>query len=80
MASKFGLGRGLADLNVARGPMPDEMSERELRGELDQLLLDDFYRNRMFKEYDEMVIGPLGEPGASEHAAAKMLELLRKKG
>lgn len=70
----------VADFTVVRELVADEMSERELRGELDQLLLDDFYRNRMFKEYDEMVIGPLGEPGASEHAAAKMLELLRKKG
>ena len=69
----------VADFTVVRELVADEMSERELRGELDQLLLDDFYRNRMFKEYDEMVIGPLGEPGASEHAAAKMLELLRKK-
>ena len=69
----------VADFTVVRELVADEMRELELRDELDQLLLDDFYRNRMFKEYDEMVIGPLGESGASEHAATKMLELLRKK-
>ena len=70
----------VADSAVVRELVADEMRELELRDELDQLLLDDCYRKRMFKEYDEMVIGPLGEPGASEHAATKMLELLRKNG
>jgi lipid-A-disaccharide synthase len=70
----------VADFAVVRELVADGMNERELKEELDQLLLDDFYRSRMLKEYDEMVLAPLGEAGASEHAATKMLELLRKKG
>ena len=68
----------VADAEVVRELVADEMNELTLRGELDHLLLDDAYRSRMFKEYDEMVLHPLGEPGASEHATAKMVELLRK--
>lgn len=70
----------VADFTVVRELVADGMNERELKEELDQLLLDDFYRNRMFKEYDEMVLCPLGEPGASEHAAEKMVELMTKMG
>ena len=69
----------VADFPLVRELVADEMRERELAEELNQLLLDDFYRNRMFSEYDKMVIAPLGESGASEHAADKMVELLRKK-
>lgn len=69
----------VADFPLVHELVADEMRERELTEELNQLLLDDFYRNRMFSEYDKMVIAPLGEPGASEHAADKMVELLRKK-
>ena len=69
----------VADAEVVRELVADGMNERELKEELDQLLLDDFYRNRMFKEYDEMVLRPLGEPGASEHAAEKMVELLERR-
>ena len=68
----------VADFPLVRELVADEMRERELAEELNQLLLDDFYRNRMFSEYDKMVIAPLGEPGASEHAADKMVELLRQ--
>ena len=69
----------VADFPLVHELVADEMRERELAEELNQLLLDDFYRNRMFSEYDKMVIAPLGESGASEHAADKMVELLRKK-
>ncbi len=70
----------VADFAVVRELVADGMNERELKEELDQLLLDDFYRSRMLREYDEMVLRPLGEAGASEHAATKMFELLRKNG
>ena len=69
----------VANFTVVRELVADGMNERELKEELDQLLLEDFYRNRMFKEYDEMVLLPLGEAGASEHAAEKMVQLLRGK-
>lgn len=69
----------VADFTVVRELVADGMNERELKEELDQLLLDDFYRSRMLKEYDEMVLRPLGEAGASEYAAEKIVGLLRKK-
>lgn len=67
----------VANFPLVRELVAHEMRERELTEELDRLLLDDFYRNRMFDEYDKMVIAPLGEPGASEHTAEKMVKLLK---
>ena len=69
----------VADSAVVRELVADGMNERELKEELGQLLLDDFYRNRMFKEYDEMVLSSLGEAGASEHTAEKVMALLQGK-
>jgi lipid-A-disaccharide synthase len=69
----------VANFPVVRELVAHEMSEHELRDELDQILFDDSYRNRMLSEYDRMVLTPLGEPGASKHAADKMIELLRKR-
>jgi lipid-A-disaccharide synthase len=69
----------VADFPLVRELVADEMRERELTEELNLLLLDDFYRNRMFSEYDKMVIAPLGEPGASEHAATAIAQLLRRR-
>ena len=68
----------VADFTVVRELVAEEMREQELKEELDQLLLDEVYRRRMYEEYDNMVLQPLGEPGASEHAADKMIELLTK--
>ena len=69
----------VANRRVVRELVAHEMKVQVLMEELDQLLLNESYYNHMLDEYDEMVIRPLGEPGASEHAADKMLELLRKK-
>ncbi len=69
----------VADFTVVRELVAEEMREQELKEELDQLLLDEVYRKRMYQEYDDMVLRPLGEPGASEHAADKMIELLTTK-
>ena len=68
----------IADFTVVRELVADEMREQELKEELNQLLLDNFYRERMLDEYDKMVLAPLGEPGASEHAATKITELLKQ--
>lgn len=68
----------VSDYPLVRELVADEMRERELVEELNQLLLDTFYRERMVHEYGQMVLTPLGEPGASDHAAVKMVELLRK--
>ena len=68
----------VADRSVVRELVADGMNERDLKEELSQLLLNATYYDSMKEEYDRMVITPLGEPGASEHAATKMVELLRK--
>lgn len=67
----------IADTPIVRELVADEMCEKELKKELDLILLDDAARNSMLDEYDKKVIGPLGEAGASEHAADKMLQLLK---
>ena len=68
----------IADDEVVRELVADEMNELELRTELDKLLLDEDHRRRMWSEYNALVITPLGEAGASEHAAEKMIALLGK--
>ena len=69
----------VADFPVVNELVAHEMNERDLRCSLDMLLLDEFCYKRMLSEYDRMVLAPLGEPGASEHAAGKMIELLGHK-
>ena len=66
----------IADYPLVRELVADEMCEQELRDSLDCILLDDTFRHRMLEEYDRMVIAPLGEAGASEHAAEQMIALL----
>ena len=68
----------IADHMVVKELVADEMREQILKKELEQLLLDTSYRNRMFDEYDKRVLTPLGAPGASEHAATKIIELLKQ--
>lgn len=67
----------VADIPMVRELVADEMCENKLKEELDRLLLNNSYRELMYKEYDDLVIAPLGKPGASDHAADKMLEILR---
>lgn len=51
-------------------------SVEAIRDEVNRLLFDQPYRNRMLADYDE-IIDSLGSAGASEKAAKQMVELLR---
>ena len=68
----------IADFPVVDELVADKMCEQNLCETLDEILLDDLARQCMLREYDHLVITPLGEPGASEHTASKMFKLLRK--
>ncbi len=65
----------VADKEVVRELVADTMTVSNVRSELDALLNDDAYRNKMLQEYDRM-IKILGPAGASRQAALKMIELL----
>ena len=67
----------VADCSVVPELVADKMCEQELREALKQILTDESFRNHMLEEYDLTVISPLGEPGASQHAAEKMVQLLK---
>lgn len=65
----------VADKEVVRELVADTMTVANVRMELERLLNDTAYRNRMLQEYDRM-IKILGPAGASHQAALKMIELL----
>ena len=65
----------VADKEVVRELVADTMTVSNVRSELDALLNDEAYRNKMLQEYDRM-IKILGPAGASRQAALKMVELL----
>ena len=67
----------VADGQLVRELVAHEMCEQELSKELDKILLDASHRTRMLAAYDSKVIGSLGEPGASEHAAEMMVSKLK---
>ena len=69
----------VADFPLVRELVADEMNELELRKALDRLLLYDSCHRDMIRDYIDMVLRPLGAPGASEHAAAKMVALLKSR-
>ena len=68
----------VADREVVRELVADSMTVSNVRTELDALLHDEDYRSRMLAEYDR-IIHILGPSGASQHAASKMVGLLRMK-
>lgn len=68
----------VAAKEVVRELVADAMTVSNVHAELDALLNDVDYRNRMLQEYDRM-IQILGPAGASRQTALKMIELLRKK-
>ena len=65
----------VANKEVVRELVADTMTVSNVRSELDALLNDEAYRNKMLQEYDRM-IKILGPAGASRQAALKMVELL----
>ena len=65
----------VANKEVVRELVADTMTVSNVRAELDALLNDEAYRNKMLQEYDRM-IKILGPAGASRQAALKMIELL----
>ena len=68
----------VADREVVRELVADSMTVSNVRTELDALLHDEEYRSRMLAEYDR-IIHILGPSGASQHAASKMVALLKMK-
>lgn len=66
----------IADREVVKELVADQMKESIIRSELNAILYDTKNRQRMLADYDE-IIDKLGAPGASQHAAKKMVELLR---
>lgn len=65
----------VADKEVVRELVADTMTVKNVRSELDAILNNKDYRNKMLQEYDRM-IEILGPAGASRQAASKMIELL----
>lgn len=67
----------VADREVVRELVADTMTIENVRSELDAILYNKVYRNRMLQEYDR-VIQILGPAGASGEAARQMVALLKK--
>ena len=65
----------VANKEVVRELVADTMTVANVRAELDALLNEKGYRNKMLQEYDRM-IKILGPAGASHQAASKMIHLL----
>lgn len=67
----------VADKEVVRELVADTMTVQNVRSELDAILYNKVYRDRMLQEYDR-IIQLLGPAGASEEAARQMVALLKK--
>lgn len=67
----------VANKEVVRELVADTMTVQNVRSELDAILYNKVYRNRMLQEYDR-IIQILGPAGASGEAARQMVALLRK--
>ena len=62
---------------VVKELVADTMTVGNMQNELKKLIEDQEYKNRMLAEYEYMA-DRLGPAGAPQHAARKMLELLKK--
>lgn len=67
----------VADKEVVKELVADTMTVPNIRSELEAILYNKVYRNRMLQEYDR-IIDILGPAGASEEAARQMVALLKK--
>ncbi len=67
----------VADKEVVKELVADTMTVLNIRSELEAILYNKVYRNRMLQEYDR-IIDMLGPAGASEEAARQMVALLKK--
>ena len=67
----------VANKEVVRELVADTMTVQNVRSELDAILYNKEYRNRMLQEYDR-IIQILGPAGASGEAACQMVALLKK--
>ena len=69
----------VAGREVVRELVAADMTIENVKSELGKILIDGEERTTMLKEYDRM-LEILGEAGASERAAGKMVTLLKKRG
>ena len=69
----------VAGREVVRELVAADMTIDNIKSELGKILADGEERTAMLKEYDRM-LEILGEAGASERAAGKMVTLLKKRG
>lgn len=67
----------VANKEVVRELVADTMTVENVRSELEAILYNEVYRNRMLREYDR-IIRILGPAGASGQAARQMVGLLKK--
>ena len=69
----------VAGREVVRELVAADMTIDNIKSELGKILIDGEERTTMLKEYDRM-LEILGEAGASERAAGKIVSLLKKRG
>ena len=67
----------VADKEVVRELVADTMTVDNVRSELESLLYNKVYRNKVLEEYDR-IIQNLGTAGATGTAASEMVALLKK--
>ena len=67
----------IADREVVKELVADTMTVENMKIELERLLFDKEYRQKMLDEY-EFMAQRLGPAGAPRHAAREMMKLLKK--
>lgn len=67
----------IADKKVVEELVADTMTVANMRDELNRILNDKAYKERMLNDY-ELMAKRLGPPGAPRHAASKIVKMLKK--